>query len=506
MEQDDMPNAARPDTEQAPPRPPASDSPSRKELNLLLFILAVGTLLRTVHLGTASMTYDEVYSLQESRDTTVILFQLGNSMLYSYLLHWWRVAFGDSAAAVRSLSALFGILSLPLVWNCARKLFPGPGPRILAVSLFALVPNAVIHSRDARTYSLWVFFFLLAFNALLNLRQTPASPKNIASYICVHILAMLCHTYMVFYSIGLGFSAFVLMGRAPFRKQRDELLLLFKIHLPLAISWLLLYLRLKFKALDFHSYLTTFLWEDSPSDNFPTLLANLFLRNWVYPLSTSEALCGGIFAALLLCCCWLLLARRATLRQSVLLFSACALPFVLIVLLPIRHYVRLMSPSVPIACMTVGGAVFAFETERQRRIALGAAAALMLMFIVQYPYVFLHEMEPWKEVCERVRAESDRRSALLVNEPKMIQPLLQCFRNEADLYPFPSPTLPVNQVEKLARQYDLVWMVYSHPWTTDRRRQGVKRLKKTGEFRHRTIWMNGIMQLHRFESKHPVKP
>src|SRR3712207_8303623 len=56
------------------------------------------------------------------------------TLFRSVLLHAWTAAFGTSATAVRALSAVFSVLTLPLAWHVARRL----AGRRVAVALVVL--------------------------------------------------------------------------------------------------------------------------------------------------------------------------------------------------------------------------------------------------------------------------------------------------------------------------------------------------------------------------------
>ncbi len=77
----------------------------------------------------------------------------GHPPFYYLLLHGWMDLFGTSNLAIRSMSALFGLLCLPLAFVLGRR----RGGSLLgwiAVSVVALSPFAVRYSAEARMYSL----------------------------------------------------------------------------------------------------------------------------------------------------------------------------------------------------------------------------------------------------------------------------------------------------------------------------------------------------------------
>lgn len=77
--------------------------------------------------------------------------------LYVLLLKGWMAVFGDSEAALRSLSVVAGIGTVVVTWRWARDALGNAGA-LAAASLVALSPALVLNSRDARMYSLETFF------------------------------------------------------------------------------------------------------------------------------------------------------------------------------------------------------------------------------------------------------------------------------------------------------------------------------------------------------------
>ena len=81
--------------------------------------------------------------------------------LHYYLLHVWFEVTGVGIFQARLLAALFGILSLPLLFAVARRLLDRE-TAILATLLLALSQFAVLYSQEARPYSQYLFLFLAA--------------------------------------------------------------------------------------------------------------------------------------------------------------------------------------------------------------------------------------------------------------------------------------------------------------------------------------------------------
>ena len=73
--------------------------------------------------------------------------------LYYYLLHFWRGVFGSSEFALRSLSAVLGVLLVGLTFLIGRKAFSA-GVGLLAAFVAAINPFQIYYSQEARMYML----------------------------------------------------------------------------------------------------------------------------------------------------------------------------------------------------------------------------------------------------------------------------------------------------------------------------------------------------------------
>jgi len=87
--------------------------------------------------------------------------------LYYGLTRIWVELFGDSIAAIRSLSVLVSLLALPaMAWLC-WELFGSELAVWLGTALLAVSPFQVIYAQEARPTALWALMILLASAALL---------------------------------------------------------------------------------------------------------------------------------------------------------------------------------------------------------------------------------------------------------------------------------------------------------------------------------------------------
>ena len=116
--------------------------------------------------------------------------------LHYVLLHYWMLAFGDSEAAVRSLSALFGILLVLVVYGLGVEL-AGRRVGLIAALLAAVSPFYVQRSQEGRMYILAALLTGLSFLAFLRARREPTR-GSVLVYVAATALLLYTHVYGLF--------------------------------------------------------------------------------------------------------------------------------------------------------------------------------------------------------------------------------------------------------------------------------------------------------------------
>ncbi len=177
------------------------DAPSRPEVTTadtrfprwLLGIAAgavlVGVVLR--FLTASDLWLDEALTVNIAKlplsDLHGALRQDGAPPAYYLLLHGWMSVFGSSDVAVRALSGLFSVATLPVIWFAGRRVDrqapPGPittdSPRQrllggLAVIVLATSPFAIRYGTEARPYALVMFLVSVGYLAFRRALERPS--------------------------------------------------------------------------------------------------------------------------------------------------------------------------------------------------------------------------------------------------------------------------------------------------------------------------------------------
>ncbi len=172
-------------------------------------IVVVGIALRFVQ--RSPLWLDEALSVNIAQlpvgDLLEALRHDGHPPLYYLVLHYWMEVVGDGDAAVRALSGIFAVASLPLVWVAGRRLAGTAGAQ-WALVVAALSPYWVRYATETRMYSLVMLLVLAGYLLLVDALDRPTWPR-LAGVALVSGVLLLTH-YWAFYLLAAVGSVLVL--------------------------------------------------------------------------------------------------------------------------------------------------------------------------------------------------------------------------------------------------------------------------------------------------------
>ncbi len=158
------------------PLPPSGRSALRSGLLPAAVVAAVVLGIVARFLTTSPLWLDEALSVNIASlpvgDIPDALRHDGHPPLYYWLLHGWMSLFGDGDVAVRALSGLLSVATLPLAWAAGRRM-AGRGGAAWAVVVLALSPFAVRYATEARMYALVMFLVAAGYVVLARVLSTP---------------------------------------------------------------------------------------------------------------------------------------------------------------------------------------------------------------------------------------------------------------------------------------------------------------------------------------------
>ena len=164
-------------------------------------VLILGTFLRFYQLGFESLWLDEGVSLKIAELNPLQIIRQATSdptpPFYYLLLHYWMALFGDSEFAVRSLSAIAGTLSIPVMYRVGTLLF-GRTTGLLAAAILAVSGLQIYYSQEVRVYSLFCLLALISFYFFIKIVQGERGRLWLAGYTISTVLLMYAHVYGLF--------------------------------------------------------------------------------------------------------------------------------------------------------------------------------------------------------------------------------------------------------------------------------------------------------------------
>jgi 4-amino-4-deoxy-L-arabinose transferase-like glycosyltransferase len=175
----------------------ATSTPRPKRQFVELAVVAVAVLAGVALRGysRSDLWIDETLSVNISRlplgEMVEALRHDGHPPMYYFLLHWWMEVFGQGDAAVRSMSAVISVLTLPLIWRIADAI-AGRRCALAALVLMATSPQAVRYATETRMYSLVVLLASAGWLLLRAARRRPTWPR-LAGVALVSGLLLLTH-------------------------------------------------------------------------------------------------------------------------------------------------------------------------------------------------------------------------------------------------------------------------------------------------------------------------
>jgi len=113
-----------------------------------------------------------------------------------YCVAWvWARVFGYGEAGLRSLSAVCGVLTVPVAYAAGARLISRRAG-LIAAALTACSPLLIWYSQEARSYEMLVFLSSVSLLAFAHAHATP-TPRLLAAWVIASALALATHYYAI---------------------------------------------------------------------------------------------------------------------------------------------------------------------------------------------------------------------------------------------------------------------------------------------------------------------
>jgi mannosyltransferase len=384
----------------------------------LIALLLAGFALRVFHAAHQEIWGDEGAKLEVVNQGLAHLFSPAAEVhprFFHFWLFLWFPLFAYNVFALRMLPVLMGVLSLPLIYVLARRLFArvpaGRAASLAAVLVMAASPFHVAYSQDLTMYALLFAMLCLSYYALVRALETPSSWQGWASYALATLFTLHTHYYAVFAVAAQG--AYVLLYRR--RALRAWVLAQLAVAAGF-LPWLYLHYRLlSGQAVDQVQDLTI--------ANLGAILRQGTLAFTVGATFPGQyAWLGWIYALLVLAALVVLLARRPTRAPGALLGLWLLLPPILVWIFDVwlQHFgERFVSMSLPPLALLLAFSISHAPGRRIGPAILASAYVLTSLVALQRWYfdpAFLKSR--YGEMLASIAAQARPGDVLLLDGPE----------------------------------------------------------------------------------------
>ncbi len=147
-------------------------------------LILIGLELRLVFID-LPLWYDEAQSVLIAKmsfpfeiNKYLLNIDMQHTPLYFYLLHFWINIFGENDIALRVLSLIFSLTTIPCIYKLAKN-FVSEKFALIAPLLVVFNTFNIIYSTEVRMYSIIIFLTVLSMNYLLEYLNTDSTKSLI---------------------------------------------------------------------------------------------------------------------------------------------------------------------------------------------------------------------------------------------------------------------------------------------------------------------------------------
>lgn len=483
---------------------PKAISNKKQIASFLIVIILLGTFLRLYRLGSNSLWLDETVSVWFANRSLGDVLQMQPNKdvhppLYYLILSLWIKAFGSGEIQVRLPSAIFGIVSIPLLYIIVKNLCRNSSAALVSALILSTSPFHVYYSQESRMYSLLTFFALLSIFFTVKIlsigNEKEEAEKSLlysVGYVLSTTAALYCHNIALF--LALAQNLFFIT----FWSRHKPLL---KLWIPSGAIILLLWAP----------WATFFIKQSSmvregfyaPQITFGSI-TNLFaifnngpvfwLFNWT-DIAYLNLVQGRLVLLTLIFFGALFLIGvvyvRHNSRPSVFLLLAFFVPvgseILLSLIRPVLATQTLIWASVPYYILIAKGIV---ELRNRWALAMGIALISIFNSSALYQYYTGFEKERWDLVAHYVAENLDKNDLFLFSSGfgqipfdyylyRYDKPNIEEHGVPQDLSEKRMTLESLPKLEKLIQGHKRIWLIYSHEWFTDSQRLTKVSLEKS---------------------------
>jgi uncharacterized membrane protein len=183
---------------------------------LFIVFLGIAIFLRIINITSEQLWIDEGGSISYAKSSLNIFWtRIINDIhppLYYVILKGWIFIWGDSVASCRLLSAIFSILTLPILYFIGKEI-KDERLGLIIIFLYSISPFSIYYANEVRSYSLIHLLFTISLYFAIKCIKTPNISKNYTFIGIIGTLLIYTHYIGIIYLVGLFLGIFIINKR-----------------------------------------------------------------------------------------------------------------------------------------------------------------------------------------------------------------------------------------------------------------------------------------------------
>jgi uncharacterized membrane protein len=409
-------------------------------ISILAVIILTAGALRFHNLFTQSIWLDEAAQLfianQPSLDKLIHWMHIDQQPPLSHLFWYFWARIFQTPEHARILSAIVGILTIPVFFLLAKELFSIQGA-LFSTLLLSLSAKHIWASQEARPYVFFILFVCLSYYTFVLWLKNPER-KKLFWYAAATVPALYTHYFAIFFIAPQTiFTIFAFRNKSTLIKELVGAQIVAGL---LFVPWLPYFAR------TFTKIQTQNFWLGTPA---PGQLQNIII-SWV----------GGMLGVLLTCYLALKYIREGDSRKYLVLLwliLATSIPFLLSFYRPLFHERYITPALLPIYLLAGGG--FSKLTKVPKILFI---VLVLLLSVTPIQAQYAKTKDQWRDAAAYVTSQFHPGEKIIYYRNYASYPFKTYFTEQAEHIPIISIEETVKIVPEIVENQTTVWVVYSH--------------------------------------------
>lgn len=374
-----------------------------KTTTILLLILLMGLSLRLYNINTKSYWLDEetsiIFANKELNELIKNAETETHPPFYYLILKFWINLFGESETATRSLSVLFGVISIFMMYKISCLLFSKKvgliSSLILSISAFHIK-----YSQETRMYSLMVMLAITSMYFFIKTTQEKTF-KTATYYIISSIFLLYSHMYGLFIIIAQNIYVLTMLlsSKLQGKIKLKKWIIIQSVIIIFFIPWIIILFKQLTRTAT--GEFGNIIWLTKPT------ITSLFMTLLNYTYYNSITIILLFILALI--------SVRSGIKDNYLLIlwflTPILLPFLISFITPIYHAKYTIAASVAFYLLASNG----ISKIKNKKVSITVISSIIILSLISTVLYYQEdELEPWKDIANYIDKKAEKNDLIIV--------------------------------------------------------------------------------------------